>query len=273
MHVVHPGSGSELAQRPDERTTALGPTPPHSVVAALLETVVRLARARARARARVEPRSRAAPRDADEWDEHYRTHEAHELAWHQDDLDDDLAALLEREVAPGRALLDIGTGLGAAAAAAARLGYRVVAIDVSARALARARDRVGAVGSVGSSVAAESTIIWLQDDITNSRLHGEFGVLLDRGCLHLLASDQLDAYARTLARLTASAGLLLLKTHALSEGESCMTRPYDAARIEQLLGTWFTLESDTPSHFPGPGRAPSARLFVLRRRVDPRSAK
>lgn len=255
MHVVHPGTGGELAQRPDARTPALGPTPPHTVVAALLETVVRLARAGNRAGQR--------PRDADEWDELFHRLEDHELAWHRETLDDDLAAVLAHEVAPGRALLDIGTGLGVAALAAARLGYRVVATDISQAALTRARDRLGSVGA-----GPESTIVWLRDDITSSRLHGEFAVSLDRGCLHLLAHEQIAAYAQSLARLTAPGGALIIKTHALSEGQSRGTTPYDATQIEQVLGAWFTLESDTPSSFPGPGSAPSARLFVLRRRVD-----
>jgi SAM-dependent methyltransferase/3-polyprenyl-4-hydroxybenzoate decarboxylase len=244
MHVVHPGTGSEVAYAPDARTPTLGPTPPHIVVAGLLETVVRLARAR---------RSRRA-RDADEWDELFRTRKDHELDWYREQLDEDLAELLEREAKPGRALLDIGTGLGVAALAAARLGYRVVAIDVSEAALGRARSRAG-----GDSV------VWLRDDITCSHLHGEFAVLLDRGCLHLLAPEQLDAYIHMTARLSAPGGVMLLKTHALSEGESRGTTPYDAARIERLFGPWFTLELDSPSSFPGPRGAPHARLFLLRR--------
>jgi SAM-dependent methyltransferase/3-polyprenyl-4-hydroxybenzoate decarboxylase len=244
MHVVHPGTGSELAYAPDARVPTLGPTPPHAVVAGLLETVVRLTRAR---------RSRS-PRDADEWDSLFRTRKDHELDWHREALDDDLAALLEREAKPGRALLDIGTGLGVAALAAARLGYRVVAIDVSEAALARARDRAGA-----------DAVVWLRDDITSSHLFGEFAVLLDRGCLHLLAPEQLDAYVHTTARLSVAGSVMLLKTHALSEGESRGTTPYDAARIEQLFGPWFVLEQDSPSSFPGPRGAPHARLFLLRR--------
>jgi SAM-dependent methyltransferase/3-polyprenyl-4-hydroxybenzoate decarboxylase len=257
MHVVHPGTGSELAQTPDARTPALGPTPPHAVVAALLETVVRLARARRPVDHRGSPRR--SPRNADEWDELFRGRQDHELPWHREDLDDDLAAVLEREAAPGRSLLDIGTGLGVAAIAAARLGYHVVATDISEIALARARDRAGGAGS-------GSPIVWLRDDITNSRLHGEFAVLLDRGCLHLLEPDQVEAYASTLARLTVSGSVLILKAHAPSEGESRGTTSYDAERIERLLRTWFILESDAPSTLPGPSSASSARLFILRRR-------
>lgn len=251
MHVVHPGSGMEVALAPDARSIALGPTPPHEVIANLLETVVSLARAR-----RTSERGRS-PRDADEWDELFRTSKDHELAWHREALDEDLAALLEREAAPNRTLLDIGTGLGVAAGAAAKLGYRVVATDVSATALARASERAG----------PQSPIAWVCDDITRSRLHGQFAVVLDRGCLHLLAPEQLEGYAHAVARLTAPGGVLLLKTHAAAEANSRGTTPYDAARVERLLGTWFALESDASSSFPGPNVAPHARLFVLRRRA------
>ena len=228
----------------------LGPTPPHEVVVSLLDTVISLSRAR-----RARERGRA-PRDASEWDELFRTSQDHELAWHREALDDDLAALLEREAAPGRGLLDIGTGLGVAAVAAARLGYRVVATDISATALTRARERAGAA----------SSIVWMCDDIARTRLQGHFEVLLDRGCFHLLAPEQIDGYAHAVAGLAAPGGVLLLKTHALGEADSRGTTPYDALRIERLFGTWFSLESDVASSLPGPGVTPHARLFVLRRR-------
>ncbi len=253
FHVVHPGSGGELAVAPAARNSMLGPTPPHEVVASLVETVLSLDRAK-----RTSQRARP-PRTADEWDELFRTLEDRQLVWHREVLDDDLAALLEREAKPGRGLLDIGTGLGVAAVTADRLGYRVVATDISQAALVRARERAGSASASGSA------IVWLCDDIARTRLHGQFEVVLDRGCLHLLSPEQLDGYARAVAQLTAPGGVLLLKTHAPSEGDSRGTTPYDAPRIERLLGAWFRLESESDSQLPGPDVAPKARLFVLRR--------
>jgi SAM-dependent methyltransferase len=130
----------------------------------------------------------------------------------------------------------------------------VVATDVSATALARAAER-----------AAGAAIVWVRDDITDSRLHGEFDVILDRGCLHLLDPDRALAYASAMTRLLAPDGVLLLKTHAPSEGDARATTPYDRASIERLLGHAFVLEADDASTFPGPREAPAARLFVLRR--------
>ena len=185
MHVVHPGSGSEVALRPEDRTTALGPTPPHEVVVKLLETVCSLAR---RTGARTHT-----PRDADEWDELFRTRKDHELAWHREVLDEDLANLIQREAAPGRALLDIGTGLGVAALAAEKLGYRVVATDVSAVALERASERAG----------ADSSIVWMCDDISRSRVHGPLR-RADRSRLPALARARATRRIRPRGRPTDS---------------------------------------------------------------------
>lgn len=237
VHVLHPGTGGEVAHAPDGRAEVLGAAPPHDVVVDVLEAALRRSRRR----------GIDAPRDAAAWDALFRTHPTEALAWHTETLDDDLADALARECSAGARVLDIGTGLGVAAVAAAGLGCHVVAIDVSSAALARARAR-----------ADGAPVVWLRDDITDSRLQGEFDVLLDRGCLHLVPVERRDDYAAAVARLTAPGGALLLKTHARSEGDRRATTPYDAAAIERLLGAAFTLEADIESALPGPDEAPAA---------------
>lgn len=247
VHVVHPGSGAELADDPARRRPSLGPTPPHAVVVALLDTALRLARARRRA---------GPPRTAEAWDELFRTRAEQELDWQSEVLDADLRERLAAEAGSGKRLLEIGTGLGVAAVAAAELGFFVVATDCSATALDRARERHGS-----------SPVVWLRDDIAATQLHAEFDLVLDRGCLHLLDAEQARAYAEAVARLTRPGASLLIKTHDPSEGATRQTTPYDGARIEALLGAAFELESDSPSTLPGPREAPAARLFVLRRKL------
>lgn len=251
VHVVQPGTGVELAHAPHERVPALGPMPPHAVTVELLEVALRIARSRA-ARARGGP-----PRDADEWDALFRTHADAQLAWHVETLDEDIVAAIEGEARPGCRALDLGTGLGVAAIELARRGCVVVATDVSATALTRARERAEALDV--------PPITWVRDDICDTRLCGRFELVVDRGCLHLLAPEQRTAYAEALAQLVAPGGLVILKTHALSEGDARGTTPYDAERVRALLGHAFELCDDLDSSFPGPGEIPSARLFVLRR--------
>jgi SAM-dependent methyltransferase/3-polyprenyl-4-hydroxybenzoate decarboxylase len=240
MHVVHPASGIEVADAPAERGSVLGPTPPHAVVVQLLEAIL--------ARRGVAPRR---PDDARGWDEIYRGNAA--PPWQSARLDDDLAARLD--ALPPGALLDIGTGLGTVAVEAARRGHRVVATDVSRAALARAEE-----------AAPDAGVVWLEDDVAESRLRGAFDVAIDRGCLHLVAPARAAGYAAAVARLVRPGGVLLLKAFEGDEAARRGTMPYGAAEVLALLGDAFALEADEASSIPGPSDAPPARLYVLRRR-------
>jgi SAM-dependent methyltransferase/3-polyprenyl-4-hydroxybenzoate decarboxylase len=236
MHVVHPGRGLEMADAPDARAPLLGAAPPHAIVVQLLEAVLRRATTRAR------------PRTGDDWDAVYGVNEP---PWQSATIDDDIAKAIDG--AP-RSLLDIGTGLGTIAIAYARRGWRVVATDLSPVALQRARARSG-----------DASIVWLEDDITTSKLQSSFDVVIDRGCLHLLQRDQAVAYAQSVRRLTAPAGLLVVKTLARGVAEPRGATAFEREDVHALFGDAFVLEHESTSTLPGPTEAPAARLFVLRR--------
>lgn len=243
VHVVHPVAGIEVADAPEERVPTLGAAPPSVVVVQLFDTMMR-------ARAK---RGELSPRGADDWDAVYRR-PADDLPWHRDALDDDMLAELQR-VAPGpTSVLDVGTGLGTFAVECARLGHRVVATDLSPRALERAR-----------GLAPDALVVWLHDDVTTSRLQATFSVVVDRGCLHLLTTDEARAYAATLQRIVAPGGHVLLKTLADTTAPSRGARAYDAARLLALFGDAFAVDAEHASTLPGPSETPAARLFVLRR--------
>ncbi|HET6583630.1 MAG TPA: flavoprotein [Nannocystaceae bacterium] len=243
VHVVHPVAGIEVADAPDERVPTLGAAPPSAVVVQLFETMMRAAA----------KRGELSPRSADDWDAVYRR-PADELPWHRDAIDDDLLGELQR-LAPGPiSVLDVGTGLGTFAVQCARLGHRVVATDLSARALARAR-----------ALAPDAPVVWVQDDATDSRLQSTFDVVVDRGCLHLLGTDEARAYAATLARIVAPGGHVLLKSLTEATAASRGARARDATALRELFGDAFTVEAEHTSTLPGPSEAPQARLFVLRR--------
>ena len=165
MHVVHPALGLEVADRPEARTPLPGAAPPAAVVVEILEAILRSHG----------PRPAVVPTDAAGWDALYRERAPAELGWHTDAVDDDLAAAVDR-LAPDRAsVLEVGAGLGTVAAELARRGHRVVATDISAVALEAARTRF-----------ADAPVVWVQDDVTDSRIRGTFDLVVDRACLHLL---------------------------------------------------------------------------------------
>lgn len=239
FHIVHPTAAIEVADRPGERTPTLGGAPAPGVIVALFETMLR-----------ENPRVR--PHGADDWDAVYRR-DAQTLAWHSPEADPDLVASARAVPAPAN-VLDIGSGLGVLALACAELGHRVVATDVSGRALRLARER-----------APASTVVWIEDDITQSRVHGAFDLVLDRGCAHLLVDEQLRAFAATAARLVVAGGQLVIK--ALVAAPAPGLAVLDAARVRASFGAAFELESETDTTMPGPQAAPAAKRFVLRRRV------
>jgi SAM-dependent methyltransferase/3-polyprenyl-4-hydroxybenzoate decarboxylase len=243
MYVIHPAFGIEVADAPLERERKLGPAPPVGIVVQMLETALALRRAG----------KRYTPKNGSEWDEVYGQR-LEELPWYTEAPDADLLALFER-LAPAKSfVLDIGTGLGQMAVAAAERDHRVVATDVSRRALEEAAKR-----------SPTLPVLWLEDDITNSRIHQRFDVAIDRGCLHLLTHDAAHRYAQAVATLLVPGGHLLLKTHDVQEGDRHGTTPYTRAEIELLFGSSFEVVEERASDFPGPHETPRARLFVLRR--------
>ncbi len=244
MHMLHPSFGIEVADAPLEREHKLGPGPPIGVVVQMLETALALHRAG----------QKYIPGSGPEWDELYGSQHVEQLPWFAEAADADLIELLDRLAPPESFVLDIGTGLGQVAVAAAERGHRVVATNVSKRALAEAARR-----------APASPVLWLEDDITKSRIHRQFDIAIDRGCLHLLGPDGSAHYAESVAALLRPGGFLLLKTHDSQEGDRHGTLPYTRDALEELFGGAFEIVEEHASDFPGPRETPSARLFALRR--------
>lgn len=247
IHVIHPARAVEVADRPDARTPVFGGAPPPEVVAQILTAILR---------AQIRAMVRRPPRDGADWDRLYRHCDGAALPWHSDVADLDMLAALDGEGPAPLSVLDVGAGLGALAIAAAGRGHTVVATDVSVAALEQARVRGG-----------EAPVIWLHDDITDTRLRGRFRVVFDRGCLHLLDDPGAGRYAENLARLVAPGGCAVIKTLA---AETVGVTPWSAERIRARFGAAFTLERDEACTMPGVGGTPAARLFVLRRNAaDP----
>jgi len=245
--ILHPGRGVEVAHHPRAREPVLGAAPgPREII----EIVVSLRKATDR-NAR-----RRAPQSARQWDALYAASADSDLSWHSERLDDDLAAALPEPMqsAQRSRLLDVGTGLGTVAIEAARHGFTVVATDVSPRALARAQAR-----------AAGLPITWLEDDITASRIGGQFGVVVDRGCLHLLPDDRRSSYAATMARLTAPGGTLLLKVDSPTASADRQTHRFTQDELLTLFAPAFALAHATPSALARDGASGDAVLYRFRR--------
>lgn len=122
-----------------------------------------------------------------------------------------LEALFARYVPAAARVLDVGCGLGTNALRLAALGYHVLAIDVSATAIAAAKAR---------ALAADSSCEFRCADLLSGGL-GPAEVAFERGCLHSFADAEGRAsFARALAESLVPGGLWLCVCGSADNGDS-----------------------------------------------------
>jgi SAM-dependent methyltransferase/3-polyprenyl-4-hydroxybenzoate decarboxylase len=243
-YVVHPALGLEVAHAPGARAAMLGPAPPAGAVVDIVRHLLRAA-----ARPRV-------PDGARGWERLWATTPAAQLPWHSDALGAPLVEALAAHTAPGRRLIDLGTGDGVVAVAATRLGFEVTAVDIAPSALGRARDRVEAAGA--------SRIAFVLGDLTApppAGMGAAFDVAVDRGLLHCLPIDQRAAYAGAVTALVAPGGALLIVAHA--PGAELGTQPVTAEELRARLPAFELVRMAPTALARG-----AAQLFELVRRPE-----
>src|SRR6476646_2526920 len=124
------------------------------------------------------------------WDAMYQNQAIETMPWFYPELDDDLKQALDALGVRGGSELDLGTGPGTQAIQLAHQGFDVTATDISAEAIRRAQ---------GKAEVQRLAITWQQDDILATRLSGQFDLIFDRGCFHVLPPDRRQDYVSTIA--------------------------------------------------------------------------
>jgi len=132
------------------------------------------------------------------WDERYRTGE---LPWDTGRPDLHLVSLISKwPLVRGKAL-DIGCGTGTNSLWLARQGFEATGLDVSAEAIAQARQRAG---------AQEVDCTFVCDDfLTSDMAANSLAFAFDRGCLHTIAGEQRGGFVKKVAKLLLPGGLWL----------------------------------------------------------------
>lgn len=196
------------------------------------------------------------------WEARYQETAAESLPWFHADLDADIQRALDELGLKSGRLLDLGCGPGTQAVALAGRGFAVTASDISWTAVNVAKSRAQDKG-----VHVDFTV----DDILNTKLQGDFDIIVDRGVFHCFADTaERETYAHTLARLLKPGGYLLLKCFHKSE-----TRPegppsrLDENDIRAFLGTHFELLRHWESAFASSsGDEPPRALFCILKRKE-----
>ena len=233
VRVAHAAVGYEVADDPAHRDEMLGPAMAPGAFAKVIDAVAAALPLRAHdwetLYARDLPRPWEVPRDAA--------------------LDELLRVFAPPETHPR--MLELGCGLGDHAIARTHEGWTVTALDVSARAIARAASR-------------ESVVTWVCDDVTRSRLHGRFDVVVDRGCLHALDAAGRARCAAQVARWLRPEGVWVLKAHA-EGGVDVGTTRFSPDALDASVGEGFVRGAMRAVDFGGSAAQPSLVAAYVRR--------
>src|SRR6059036_2975439 len=138
-----------------------------------------------------------------DWETLYATSDVATLPWYNPHLDTDIERALKAHRLRGVRILDLGTGPATQAMNLAKRGYDVVATDISASAIKKAK---------ASAKQAGLSITFLVDNVLKSKLaSGLVDVIMDRGVFHVLPKNKRPIYVETVRRVLRPEGWLFLK--------------------------------------------------------------
>ena len=170
------------------------------------------------------------------WNRVYETKEAERVSWFQTDPVPSLRAI---SLCGPRSLSVIDIGGGVSRLAGALVDQRrsdVTVLDISKRALALARVRLGADGH---------RVAWIAKDITQFQPHRQWDIWHDRAVFHFLIEDlDRQAYLQALRRAVPQGGHVILASFAPEGPETCSGLPvrrYAPDGLQAELGAGFDL--------------------------------
>ena len=191
------------------------------------------------------------------WEATYQNQAVETMPWFYPELDDDLRQALDQLGLQRGSALDLGTGPGTQAIQLAQRGFDVTAVDVSESAIRRARDR---------AVAHGLTITWQQDDILATRLDGQFDLIFDRGCFHVLPAERRQEYIRTVAGLLKPGAYFFLKCFSQLQPGTDGPQRFTPEQIRELFGHQLQVRSIKETVYQGTlDPLPRALFCVLQR--------
>ncbi len=167
-----------------------------------------------------------------DWDAHYQTGKP---PWETGQPSTELGRVIrEQRIQPCR-VVELGCGSGINAVWLAQQGFDVTAVDFSGLAIQKAQQRAAA-----AHVAIrfqQVDVLDVPDDL------GQFPFFFDRGCYHAVRRGGVQAYLRTLERITVAGSIgLVLAGNAKDPHEPGQGPPVvSEAELRAELGTLFDI--------------------------------
>jgi 2-polyprenyl-3-methyl-5-hydroxy-6-metoxy-1,4-benzoquinol methylase len=183
------------------------------------------------------------------WHRVYQTKDEREVSWFQESPEISVDLIRRTGVGPDAAILDVGGGASRLVDALLLAGYKSVSvIDLSEKALATAKARLGAQGD---------RVNWVVADITSWHPPRLYDLWHDRAAFHFLTTeDDQAAYAKAVQEAVPPNGHVIVGTFALDGPERCSGLPivrHDEVSIGRILGSSFVLRETRRDDHLTPG--------------------
>jgi SAM-dependent methyltransferase len=198
------------------------------------------------------------------WERVYRTKAPSELSWFQLEARPSLELIRLAAPAPGARIIDIGGGASPLVDGLLAAGYNdITVVDISPRALAHARARLGATAD---------GVRWIEADILTDALPAEtFDVWHDRAVFHFLTSGpDRERYRDRMRRSVRPGGHAIVATFADDGPARCSGLPVERYSPEALAACFapaFELGSSARQEHITPAGARQPFTYCLLRRT------
>ncbi|HTJ97590.1 MAG TPA: class I SAM-dependent methyltransferase, partial [Rhodocyclaceae bacterium] len=172
------------------------------------------------------------------WENVYSKKEPTEVSWFQEHALHSLNMIRDTGVPSSASIIDVGGGASTLVDDLLANGYsNLTVLDLSAAALAAARNRLGDVGN---------SVQWLEADITRASLPSHaFDVWHDRAVFHFLTrQEDRAAYVQTVLNSVKPGGHVIVATFAEDGPMMCSGLPvmrYSAGQLHAEFGEFCTL--------------------------------
>jgi 2-polyprenyl-3-methyl-5-hydroxy-6-metoxy-1,4-benzoquinol methylase len=176
------------------------------------------------------------------WENVYTTKGEKEVSWFEENPTISLDLILATGVNLGASIIDIGGGASRLVDALIDRGFEAVTVlDLSNKALATAKARLGPRGA---------KVRWVAADVTTWEPSEIYDVWHDRAAFHFLTElKDRAAYADRVSRAVRPGGHVIIGTFAPDGPERCsglQVVRHDAVSLSEMLGSGFELMESWP---------------------------
>ena len=196
------------------------------------------------------------------WDRVYREKSPEAVSWYQSRPEMSLQLIRNAGVSADEPVIDVGGGAAGLVDCLIDQDHkRIAVLDVSARALEIARNRLG---------LKAGCVEWFVEDVTRFQPPHTFSVWHDRAVFHFLTdpADRLD-YIRVMTESLIAGGHLIVATFAPDGPRRCSGLDvvrYDGVKLMRELGEGFSMiEQHSELHLTPGGATQNFAWFRLRR--------